>query len=96
MMLNHLECYYIRDVALSIPKGTPTSISAMDTSRELNYDTVQIHSEKILGIGKVCKAKCGQLPCAAQLLHDTLFWDNDPGTQNLVTKFLPTCLQKHS
>ena len=41
--------------------------------------------------GKVCKAKCGQLPCAAKLLHDTLFLDNDPGTRNLVTKFLQEC-----
>ena len=50
--------------------------------------------KEVLGIGsygKVCKAKCGQLPCAAKLLHDTLFKDNDPGTRNLVTKFLQEC-----
>ena len=49
---------------------------------------------EVLGIGsygKVCKAKCGQLPCAAKLLHDTLFQDNAPGTRNLVTKFLQEC-----
>ena len=62
--------------------------------RELSYGSVQIYDKEVLGIGsygKVCKAKCGQLPCAAKLLHDTLFQDNDPGTHNLVTKFLQEC-----
>ena len=62
--------------------------------RELSYGSVQIYDKEVLGIGsygKVCKAKCGQLPCAAKLLHDTLFQDNDPGTSNLVTKFLQEC-----
>ena len=62
--------------------------------RELSYGSVQIFDKEVLGIGsygKVCKAKCGQLPCAAKLLHDTLFQDNDPGTCNLVTKFLQEC-----
>ena len=59
-----------------------------------SYGSVQIYDKEVLGIGsygKVCKAKCGQLPCAAKLLHDTLFQDNDPGTRNLVTKFLQEC-----
>ena len=62
--------------------------------RELSYGSVQIYDKEVLGIGsygKVCKAKCGQLPCAAKLLHDTLFQDNDPGIRNLVTKFLQEC-----
>ena len=62
--------------------------------RELSFGSVEIYDKEVLGIGsygKVCKAKCGQLPCAAKLLHDTLFQDNDPGTRNLVTKFLQEC-----
>ena len=62
--------------------------------RELSFGSVKIYDKEVLGIGsygKVCKAKCGQLPCAAKLLHDTLFQDNDPGTRNLVTKFLQEC-----
>ena len=34
-------------------------------SRELSYGSVEIHYDEVLGIGaygKVCKAKCGQLP----------------------------------
>jgi serine/threonine-protein kinase TNNI3K len=53
-----------------------------------------IFHKEVLGIGsygKVCKAKCGQLPCAAKLLHDTLIQGNDPGTQKLITKFLQEC-----
>ena len=62
--------------------------------RELSYGSVQIYDKEVLGTGsygKVCKAKCGQLPCAAKLLHDTLFQDSDPGTRNLVSKFLQEC-----
>ena len=72
-----------------------TPFFAMATPRrDLSYGSVQIYDKEVLGIGsygKVCKAKCGQLPCAAKLLHDTLFQDNDPGTRNLVTKFLQEC-----
>ena len=59
-----------------------------------SYGTVEIFRDEILGIGsygKVCKAKCGQLPCAAKLLHDTLFQDYDPGAHSLVTKFRQEC-----
>ena len=62
--------------------------------RELRYGSVQIYDKEVLGIGsygKICKAKCGQLLCAAKLLHDTLFQENDPGTYNLITKFRQEC-----
>ena len=62
--------------------------------KELSCGSVQIYDKEVLGIGsygKVFKAKCGQLPCAAKLLHDTFFQNNDPGTRNLVTKFLQEC-----
>ena len=42
--------------------------------------------------GKVCKAKCGQLPCAAKLLHDTMFSANDPGLQKYIKQFEQECL----
>ena len=66
----------------------------MNSTTEISFSSIQIHYDDVLGIGscgKVCKAKCGQLPCAAKLLHDILFQDNDPGTRNLVTKFLQEC-----
>ena len=61
---------------------------------KFSYGSIEIYKDDVLGIGaygKVCKAKYGQLPCAAKLLHDTLFQDNDPGTQNLTQKFLQEC-----
>ena len=47
------------------------------------YGSVEIYFDQILGAGrygKVCKAKCGQLPCAAKVLHDTIFKLEEPGT----------------
>ena len=52
--------------------------------RELAYGDIEIYVKETLGVGsygKVCKAKCGQLPCAAKLLHDTI---NDPGIGKFV------------
>ena len=61
--------------------------------RELSYGSVEI-TDETLGIGsygKVCKAKCGQLPCAAKLLHDTMFQDNDPGINRFFERFEQEC-----
>jgi serine/threonine protein kinase len=57
-------------------------------------DSVEINYQEVLGVGaygRVFKAKCGQLPCAAKLLHDSLFRHNDPGTHNLISQFIREC-----
>ena len=62
--------------------------------RELGYGAVQVYSEETLGVGsygKVCKAKRGQLPCAAKLLHDTMFGTNDPGISKFIERFEQEC-----
>ena len=62
--------------------------------RELTYGATEVFTKEVLGVGsygKVCKAKCGQLPCAAKLLHETLFDTSDPGTQKLVERFEQEC-----
>ena len=62
--------------------------------RELSYGDTEIFPEETLGVGsygKVCKAKCGQLPCAAKLLHDTMFGNNDPGIGKFVERFQQEC-----
>ena len=62
--------------------------------KKLNYGSVEIYTDEILGIGsygKVCKAKCGKLPCAAKLLHDTMFQDNDPGINRFLERFQQEC-----
>ena len=62
--------------------------------KELSYGSVEIFIDETLGIGsygKVCKAKCGQLPCAAKLLHDTMFQNNDPGINRFLERFEQEC-----
>ena len=64
----------------------------MNTS--MVYGAAKIFTEETLGVGsygKVCKAKCGQLPCAAKLLHDTMFSTNDPGTFKIIEGFEQEC-----
>ena len=66
---------------------------AMASPIEQRYGPVDI-SEETLGsgaYGKVFKAKCGQLPCAAKLLHDTLYQDDDPGSLKLTSRFQQEC-----
>ena len=50
----------------------------------VGFKTVQFYKDQTLGIGsygKVCKAKCDDLLCAAKLIHETLF---DPTAQQLI------------
>ena len=47
-----------------------------------------------LGIGSygaVYKARCDDLPCAAKILHPTLFQSNDPGARRLLQRFEQEC-----
>ena len=50
----------------------------------VGFKTVQLLKDQTLGIGsygKVCKAKCDDLLCAAKLIHETLF---DPTAHQLI------------
>ena len=63
-------------------------------AKQLSYGSVQICFDDILGVGsygKVCKGKCGQLPCAVKLLHDTIFQQNDPGINSFTKSFEQEC-----
>lgn len=67
--------------------------SPHQVGRPLSFGEVVIYPDQSLGFGaygKVCN-KCGQLPCAAKLLHDTLFHHNDPGEKVLSSKFEREC-----
>ena len=69
-------------------------LPTMSSENMMSFGSATVDHDKVLGVGaygKVCKAKCGQLPCAAKLLHDTLFQDNDPGAHNITSKFLQEC-----
>ena len=67
-------------------------------AKELDYGAVEIYTDddKTLGIGsygKVSRGKMGQLPCAAKLLHDTMFQlgRHDPGIRKFVQRFEQEC-----
>ena len=49
---------------------------AQQRDKSIAFKTVQLFKDQTLGIGsygKVCKAKCDDLLCAAKLIHETLF-----------------------
>ena len=57
---------------------------AQQRDRPTGFKTGQLLKDQTLGIGsygKVCKAKCDDLLCAAKLIHETLF---DPTAQQLI------------
>ena len=87
-MQTQLDCNQIRVMAAF----TASRTSGLD--KDLTYGDTEIYHEQVLGVGsygKVCKARCGQLPCAAKLLHDTMFGSNDPGIQQFAKKFKEEC-----
>ena len=58
------------------------------------FSKLKISVKDTLGIGaygKVVRARLGKRPCAAKLLHDTMFIFDDPGQQIIVRKFKEEC-----
>ena len=61
---------------------------------QFGYQTVQLIKTQPLGTGSygaVYKAKCDELPCAAKILHPTLFQFNDPGAMTVMRQFEQEC-----
>lgn len=55
---------------------------------------ITLFKKQILGrgaYGVVCRAKYGELPCAAKLIQAIFFEDNDPAAQTMVDKFREEC-----
>ena len=49
-------------------------------SNKIGFKNIQLFTDQLLGIGaygKVCKARCNNLDCAAKILHSTLFTPNE-------------------
>ena len=62
--------------------------------REFVYRNIELYKEDTLGTGSyggMCKAKCDGLPCAAKIMHPTLFDLRDPGTISYLRKFEEEC-----
>ena len=61
---------------------------------DFHYQNVELIKSESLGIGSygvVCKAMCDNLPCAAKILHPTLFQFTAPGTTSVMRKFEQEC-----
>ena len=61
---------------------------------EFHYQRVELLKTEELGVGSygaVCKAMCDDLPCAAKILHRTLFQFTAPGATSVMKKFEQEC-----
>ena len=61
---------------------------------EFHYQRVELLKTEELGVGSygaVCKAMCDNLPCAAKILHRTLFQFTAPRTTSVMQKFEQEC-----
>ena len=61
---------------------------------EFHYQRVELLKTEELGVGSygaVCKAMCDDLPCAAKILHPTLFHFTAPGATSVMRKFEQEC-----
>ena len=72
-------------------------MDTMASPNQFRCGSVEIYDDdedKVLGVGsygKVCRAKYGQLPCAAKLLHETMFGSGDPGQFKFAERFEQEC-----
>ena len=51
-------------------------MAVLQHSKKIGFKDIQLCKDEILGIGsygKVCKARCDDLLCAAKIIHETLF-----------------------
>ena len=61
---------------------------------EFAYRNIELFKSQSLGSGSyggVCKAKCDGLPCAAKIMHPTLFDLHDSGAASYLRKFREEC-----
>ena len=61
---------------------------------QFRYRRIKLYKSKSLGSGSyggVCRAECDGLPCAAKIMHPTLFDLRDPGTASYLERFEGEC-----
>ena len=62
--------------------------------QDFAYQHIALYKTESLGSGSyggVCRAQCDHLPCAAKIMHPTLFDQRDPGTGSYLRKFREEC-----
>ena len=71
-----------------------STVTMAQLQGHFGYQIVRIIKTSSLGVGSygaVYRAQCDELPCAAKILHPTLFETNDPGTQKIMERFEQEC-----
>ena len=61
---------------------------------DFHFQRVELYGTENFGIGSygaVYKARCDDLPCAAKILHPTLFEFTNPGATTVMQKFEQEC-----
>ena len=69
-------------------------MSQQASPAQYRFHNIELFETEELGIGsygRVCKAKCDELLCAAKILHPIIFSFNDPGSHAMVEKFEQEC-----
>ena len=87
------ECQCLLPTQRDKEEGETIAMAAQ-TRREFVYRNIELYKEDTLGTGSyggVCKAKCDGLPCAAKIMHPTLFDLRDPGIVSYLCKFEEEC-----
>ena len=75
-------CVQVSTVIMAQPQG------------HFGYQIIQIIKMSSLGVGSygaVYRALCDELPCAAKILHPTLFDTHDPGARKIMERFEREC-----
>ena len=71
-----------------------STVTMAQPQGHFGYQIVRIIKTSSLGVGSygaVYRALCDELPCAAKILHPTLFETNDPGTRKIMERFEQEC-----
>ena len=75
---------YISTSSFTMQVKTIKMANQQQQDKLIGFKTIKLFKDQTLGIGsygKVCRAKCDDLLCAAKLLHETLF---DPTAEQLI------------
>ena len=75
-------CVQVSTVIMAQPQG------------HFGYQIIRIIKTSSLGVGSygaVYRALCDELPCAAKILHPTLFNTHDPGARKIMERFEQEC-----
>ena len=71
-----------------------STVTMAQPQGHFGYQIVRIIKTSSLGVGSygaVYRALCDELPCAAKIVHPTLFETNDPGTRKIMERFEQEC-----